>query len=256
MNEIPASIPHDSLSRLLVAMADDELALGHRNSEWTGHAPILEEDIAFSNIAQDELGHALVWYTLHQQLGGKTPDFMGFERSWLDFTCCRFVTYPKGDFAYTLVRQYLFDEAEQVRLAAFGRSSCSPLCDIAGKVIREEAYHLLHVKGLVSRLGGATEESHRRMQTALDAAFPQALGLFEKLEGEDALMEAGVFPGNAALQNEWMARVTPVIASSSLKLPLNPKPDFGGRQGSHTPHLQQLVDDMQKVYRLVPGAKW
>jgi ring-1,2-phenylacetyl-CoA epoxidase subunit PaaC len=256
MIEIPAGISREPILRLLVAMADDELALGHRNSEWTGHAPILEEDIAFSNIAQDELGHALVWYTLQEQMGGKPPDFMGFERSWRDFTCCRFVTYPKGDFAYTLVRQYLFDEAEQVRLRAFRGSSFPPLSEIAGKVIREEAYHLMHVSGLVSRLGNATAESHRRMQTAVNDALPQASGMFEALEGENALIEAGVFPGNAVLEKEWITRVTPVLAAASLKLPANPVPDLGGRRGSHTPHLQQLVDDMQKVYRLAPGAKW
>lgn len=256
MNEIPAGLSPEPLLRLLVAMADDELALGHRNAEWTGHAPILEEDIAFSNIAQDELGHALAWYSLHERLGGRPPDFMGFERSWRDFTSCRFVTYPKGDFAYTLVRQYLFDEAEQVRLAAFGLSSFPAFREIAGKLIREEAYHLIHVKGLVSRLGDATEESHRRMQSAVDTALPQALGLFERLEGEDLLVEGGVFPGNAALQQAWTARVTPVLEAASLKLPPDPTPDLGGRRGSHTPDLQQLVDDMQKVYRLAPGGRW
>src|SRR3970040_160956 len=119
MTGISPNIPRHPLLKLLVALADDELMLGHRNSEWTGHSPILEEDIAFSNIAQDELGHSLVWYTLYEQLTGKSPDSMAFERGWQDFSCCRFVTYPRGDFAYTVVRQYLFDEAEYVRLSSF-----------------------------------------------------------------------------------------------------------------------------------------
>lgn len=237
-------------------MADDELALGHRNAEWTGHAPILEEDIAFSNIAQDELGHSLIWFTLFEECSGTPPDAMAFGRGWRDFTCCRFVSYAKGDFAYTVMRQYLFDEAEQVRLTALGESSHRGLKDVAGKMLREEAYHLMHVKGLVSRLGNATEESHRRMQAALHTAFPQALGMFERLEAEDTLIEAGIFPGNALLQQQWVSRVTPVLQAASLQLPPNPAPDLGGRRGSHAPDLPQLVDDLQKVYRLVPGGRW
>lgn len=263
--DLPASIPREPLLRFILSLADDELMLGHRNSEWTGHAPILEEDIAFSNIAQDELGHSLVWYSLFEQLTGKSPDVMAFDRPWNDFTCCRFVTYPKGDFAYTVVRQYLFDEAEQVRLGAFEQSSVQQLHDIAGKLIREETYHLLHSKGLVERLGDATEESHRYMQIAVDDAFPQALGMFERVEGEDELIKAGVFFGNEQLKKLWLNRIIPVLRSATLAIPVthqngsysvNVKPEEGGRRKSHTQHLQQLIDDLQQVYRLAPTAKW
>lgn len=256
MTEFPAGIPKEALAQFLLALADDELVLGHRNAEWTGHAPILEEDIAFSNIAQDELGHALLWYTLHEQLGGASPDAMAFERKWQDFTCCRLVAYPGGDFAYTVVRQYLFDEAEYARLKALESGSWIPLRDIASKLLREEAYHLMHIKGLVTRLGDATEESHRRMQAAVDAAFPQALGIFEQLPGEEGLVSAGVFPGNVALQQEWMDAVTPVLQSASLKIPHSPAADLGGRQQNHTEHLRELVTDLQSVYSIAPGAKW
>ena len=256
MSESSPVGPPESLRRLLLAMADDELMLGHRDSEWTGHAPILEEDIAFSNIAQDELGHALIWYTLHEQLSGQPPDAMAFERTWNAFTCCHLVTYPKGDFAYTVVRQYLFDEAEQVRLASLAGSSHTLLRDVAGKILREEAYHLMHVRGLVARLGDATEESHGRMQTAVTAAYPQALGLFELLEGEDDLVRNGVFPGMEVLRREWQERVAPVLAAATLTIPANATPDTGGRTGRHTPDLLSLVDDLQRVYRLVPGGRW
>ena len=263
--DLPPSVPHEPFLRLLLSLADDELMLGHRDSEWTGHAPILEEDIAFSNIAQDELGHSLVWYSLYEQLTGKSPDVMSFDRAWDDFTCCRFVTYPLGDFAYSVIRQYLFDEAEQVRLAAFESSSVQQLQDISRKLIREEAYHLLHSKGLVERLGDATEESHRRMQAAVDAAFPQALGMFEEIDGESELVQAGVFPGNGELRRLWLERVIPVFNSATLAVPvtrqndsysLNINPDIGGRKKSHTGHLRQLVDDLQQVYRMAPTSKW
>jgi ring-1,2-phenylacetyl-CoA epoxidase subunit PaaC len=240
----------------LLALADDELMLGHRDGEWTGHAPLLEEDIALSNIAQDELGHSLVWYTLFQQLAAKEPDAMAFEREWNDYTCCRFVTYPKGDFAYTIVRQYLFDEAEQVRLKAFTKSAYLPIKEVSAKILREEAYHLMHSQGLVERLGDATEESHSRMQAAIDAAFPQALALFEKLEKEDELVTAGVFPGSNELQAEWLRRVVPVLTGATLTVLVDASPDYGGRRKNHSEHLKQLVDDLQAVYRIAPSAKW
>jgi ring-1,2-phenylacetyl-CoA epoxidase subunit PaaC len=262
--ELPVSLPHESFLRFVLSLADDELMLGHRDSEWTGHAPILEEDIAFSNIAQDELGHSLVWYSLCEQMTGKSPDVLAFERPWEEFTCCRFVTYPRADFAYSVVRQYLFDEAEQVRLSAFKASSVQQLREIAGKLLREEAYHLLHSKGLVERLGDATESSHRRMQEAVDTAFPQALGMFEKMDDE-VLVHAGVFPGNMALRTDWLKRVVPVLSAATLRVPVtgtdgsfsvSVDADNGGRIKKHNAHLKELVNDLQKVYRLAPASRW
>ena len=217
---------------------------------------MVEEDSAFSNISQDELGHSLVWYTISEQLTGKSPDAMAFEREWNDYTSCRFVTYPKGDFAYTVVRQYLFDAAEQVRLSAFAKSSYLPIKEASAKILREEAYHLMHSQGLLERLGDATEESHRRMQAAVDEAFPQALGMFEPLEHEDELISAGVFAGNSSLQSEWLKNVVPVLTNASLAVPVTALPDVGGRWMKHTQHLKQLVDDLQAVYQIAPGAKW
>jgi ring-1,2-phenylacetyl-CoA epoxidase subunit PaaC len=263
--EIPSSIPREPLIKLLVAMADDEFLLGHRDSEWTGHSPILEEDIAFSNIAQDEMGHALVWYTIHEQITGKSPDWMGFERDWKQFVSCHFVAYPKGDFAYTVVRQYLFDEAEQVRLKSLRTSSFTPVKEAAEKILMEEGYHLLHSKGLVERLGDATEESHTRMQAAVDLAFPQALGMFEELADEAALVRAGVFAGNNLFQEQWLDRVLPTLKSVSLKVPVTHdngtrtflcKPDLGGRKCWQNEYVKQLVKEMQQVYKIAPGGSW
>ncbi|HWP83533.1 MAG TPA: 1,2-phenylacetyl-CoA epoxidase subunit PaaC [Bacteroidota bacterium] len=263
--EIPQGVSKSSLQAFVLALADDELVLGHRDSEWTGYAPILEEDIAFSNIAQDELGHSLIWYSLYEKLGGQDPDRMGFEREWKDFICCRFVTYPKGDFAYTVVRQFLFDVAEEERLELLKKSTFAPLTEIAEKIIREEAYHILHTQGLVERLGDATEESHRRMQAAAEVAFPQALGMFETLEGEEELVKAGVFAGNKVLREAWLRRVVPVFQQATLTLPVDgangsyqPRcsADEGGRKKQHTEHLKPLVDDLQSVYRSIPKARW
>ncbi|MGB2867069.1 MAG: 1,2-phenylacetyl-CoA epoxidase subunit PaaC [Bacteroidota bacterium] len=266
MSAVSARDPSDApLVTLLLALADDEFVLGHRDSEWTGHSPILEEDIAFSNIAQDEIGHSLIWFSLLEVLTGRNPDSMGFERQWGDFTCARFVTYLKGDFAYAVVRQYLFDAAERVRLAGLATSSYKPIKEAAEKILKEEAYHLIHTQGLVERLGDATEESHRRMQQAVDAAFPQALGMFEELAQEKELVNSGVMISNSQVREQWLESVLPVLTSASLKAPvegadgnriLRCKPEYGGRTGNHTEHLKQLVKDLQAVYHLAPGGTW
>lgn len=245
----------------LTALADDELVLGHRDSEWTGYAPILEEDIAFSNIAQDELGHSLALYTLAQELGNPSPDVMAFERPWQKFSCCRFVQYPKGDFAYTVMRQFLFDSAEQVRMKSLASCSYAPLRDCSSKILAEEAYHLIHTRALIERLGEATEESHRRMQSAADIAFPQSLGMFEEFEGEEDLVKKAVIVPSKSLKDEWLSFVVPILEKATLKLPvrgLTPDcaPDLGGRKGSHTEHLAHLVADLQKVYQMAPGGSW
>lgn len=243
---------------LLLAMADDELVLGHRDAEWTGHSPILEEDIAFSNIAQDEIGHALLWYTAFEKLTGRTPDSMAFERPWNEFTCARFAAYPKGDFAYTVVRQFFFDVAEEVRLRSFAGSSSEVLRSSAAKILKEEAYHRLHTQGLVERLGRATPESHRRMQDAVAAAYPQAFGLFEELPGEESLVKEGITVASRELATRWIAAVGPVLASATLAVPPDApaSADLGGRHRRHTDHLRQLVTDLQSVYSQVPGASW
>lgn len=275
-------MPTEALKSLVLLVADDELIIGHRDSEWTGHAPIIEEDIAFSSIAQDELGHSLAWYTIYEQLGGGTPDEVAFSRSPQAFTCCHLVEHPKDDWAYTIVRQYLYDTAEKVRLEAFQQSSSAPLRELSSKILPEEQYHLLHSRSWVERLGDATPESHRRMQLALDEAFPAALGMFESFDGEQQLTADGVFPGHQVLLGQWLGEVVSVCTRSGLKLPVRQNgdvrgqtsadttakrtvkrswvadcvPEYGGRRGKHTEYLMELLDAMQMVYRLDPNARW
>jgi len=246
----------NELISYLTALADDELVLGHRDSEWTGYAPILEEDIAFSNIAQDELGHSLALYTLAEGLGAPSPDTMAFERSWKQFTCCRFVQYPKGDFAYTVMRQFLFDSAEHVRMKSLASSSYEPLRDCSAKIFAEEAYHLMHTRALVERLGDATEESHKRMKAAATAAFPQALGMFEESEGADTLVKQKIIIPNNLLKEEWLSAVVPILEGASLTVDSQSPSDDGGRRNNHTEHLRQLVADLQQVYQMAPGGSW
>ncbi len=264
-HSLPKGLSLKGLQGFILSLADDELVLGHRDSEWTGYGPILEEDIAFSNIAQDEIGHSLVWFTLYGELTDVDPDTMAFRRKWSDFTCCRFVEYPRGDFGYTVVRQFLFDVAEQVRLSSFLKSTFEPIGRIAERLLKEESYHRLHLESLLNRLGTGTPEGARHMQAAVDVAFPQALGMFEPAVAEDELISSGVFKGNKELSNDWMSVVVPSLVASGLKVPaqrvgeelrVQCHPEYGGRVGEHTIHLKSLVEDLQQVFMMAPDSKW
>ena len=235
-------------------MADDELILAHRDSEWTGHAPILEEDIAFANIAKDELGHATLWYEIIRELTGDEPDQLAFFRSAAAFRNAPFVELPKGDWAFSMVRQYLFDAYEMVVLPRLMQSSMRPIADAAAKIRTEELYHLRHTMVWLKRLGLGTEESHERTQNALNELWPHALQLFVPLPGEQELVEAGIVGDAAALQQEWLAMVQPFLSSCNLEIPapaITP-----GDRFHHSYYLGELLDEMQSVARLDPQAVW
>jgi len=242
-----------SLISRLITLADDELILGQRDSEWTGHAPILEEDIAFSNIAQDEIGHALVWYTiLHEHLGQPHPDRLAFWREAREFRNAILVELPKGDWAFTIVRQYLFDEYEKARDAVLAHCGSHPIEDAAAKIAREEVYHLMHSAGWVRRLGDATEESHRRMQAALEQLWPHALGLFEPIEHDEEFSTQ-----LNHIKVSWLGAVSPTLTRATLIIPPYTVSAHSGRRGQHTEHLTALLGEMQQVARSeAPETIW
>jgi len=249
-------INREAVIDLLYRMADDELIIGHRNSEWTGHGPILEEDIAFSSMAQDEMGHARAYYELLHQLGEAEPDALAFSRKPRQFRCCSLVYLPKGDWAFSLMRQFLYDSAESVRLAALSDGSLTPLAQLALKLRGEEKYHLMHGRGLVLRLGSATDESRRRMQGALDLAYPHALGLFEPMEADEPLAQAGICPREGELRAQWESAAAPTLSAAGLAVPDNAPPVHGGRVGRHSSALTELLAGMQLVYNIDPSANW
>jgi ring-1,2-phenylacetyl-CoA epoxidase subunit PaaC len=238
----------------ILALADDELILAHRNSEWTGHAPILEEDIAFANIAQDELGHATLWYEIVSTLTGDDPDKLVFFRDAAAFCNLPLVELPKGDWAFSMVRQYLFDAYEMVALPHLMQSSYKPIRDAAAKIRSEEIYHLRHTMAWLKRLGLGTEESHSRTQNALDELWPYALQLFVPLPDESLLVEAGYVPDAAALQTEWLALVQPFLQECGLTIPAHELAP--GDRLHHTTYLPELLQEMQSVARLDPKAVW
>ena len=244
------------LAARLLALADDELILAHRNSEWAGHAPILEEDIAFANLALDEMGHAALWYGLREALTGESADRLIFFRDAGGYRNVQLVELPRGDWAFSMLRQYLFDAAESVTLPQLAASSYRPLAEAAAKIATEERYHLRHTSLWLRRLGLGTAESHARLQAALDVLWPYARQLFVPLPGDVALVAAEIVPNAAALHREWEGLARPFLADCGLTLPDDALPRRDIARTEHTEHLMTLLAEMQSVARLDPAAEW
>lgn len=251
MNEI-------ALKELLYKMADDLLILGHRNSEWTGFGPLLEEDIAFSSMAQDKIGQSQALFTILHSLGERDPDTVAFTRNASQFHNCLLVELPNGEYDFSLIRHFLFDTAEAIRYEMLSESSYQPLADISKKIRAELRYHTLHANTWMKQLGSATEESIMRLQQSLDYAMPFALGIFEESPYEKDLIATGIFGGEQALKERWMKKVEEVIQKTSLKLPdwNLVQPVLGGRTGKHSEYLQPLLDEMSEVFKIDPSAEW
>ena len=244
-----------ALLHKLLALADDEIILSHRNSEWIGHGPILEEDIAIGNIAQDELGHAGVWYGLYCDINGEDPDALVFFRDAPAFRNVQMVELPKGDWAFTMLRQYLFDAYEVITLTDLQDSSYQPLAEATAKIRNEEIYHYRHTSTWVKRLGLGTEESNGRMQNALNELWPYTQQLFVALPDEEVLIKEGVVGETADLHTSWSNIVIPHLTNAGLTIPTDNTP-FTHDRSQHTSHLTQLLHDMQMVARLDMAAKW
>ncbi len=251
MNEI-------ALKELLYKIADDQLILGHRNSEWTGFGPLLEEDIAFSSMAQDKIGQSHALYQMLQTLGERDPDMVAFTRNASQFHNCILTELPNGEYDFSLVRHFLYDTAEAIRFEMLSESSYQPLSDISKKIRAELRYHTLHANTWMKQLGSATEESISRLQNSLNIAMPYALGMFEESPYEKELVSNKIFGGEQALKTSWMKRVEELIAQTSLQLPdwKTIQPVFGGRTGNHSEYLQPLLDEMSEVFKIDPTAEW
>lgn len=246
-----------AIKELLYKIADDLLILGHRNSEWTGMGPLLEEDIAFSSMAQDKVGQSHALYNILHKLGEQTPDAVAFMRNADQFHNCIFVELPNGEYDFSLIRHFLFDTALAIRFQFLSRSSFTPLAELATKIRGELKYHTLHANTWVNQLGNATSESISRLQTALESAWPYALGIFEESPFESELIDTQIFAGERATKEMWLTRVKEVIGATQLHLPSGETtPVMGGRFGQHTEHLQPLLHEMSEVFRIDPTAEW
>jgi len=241
----------DALVQYLLRLGDDRLVLGHRLSEWCGHAPILEEDIALANIALDLIGQA----TLFLGLAGDA-DALAYLRDAIDYRNVLMVELPRGDFAFTIVRQFLFSAAALQQLDGLSRSADEALAGIAAKALKETRYHVRHAGDWVIKLGDGTEESHGRAQQALDQLWRFTGEMFLTDAVDQALIERGIAPDLAALEPAWRAQVTDVLQQATLTIPDVGYMQRGGRVGRHTEHLGHLLTEMQVLQRSYPGATW
>ncbi len=248
----------NAIKDLLLKMADDALILGHRNSEWTGLGPVLEEDIAFSSMAQDKIGHALALYSiLHEDYSEPDPDTLAYKRNEKEFRCCHLVEMPIGEYDFSLVRHFFFDHAEICRYKLLEQSSNERLAALAKKVHGELKYHVLHADTWMKRLAKANEESRARILSSVKTSYPLALGIFEKSEWEDDLIKKKIFAGEVALKEAWLKSMQPVLEAADIKLPAGKtEPAFGGRKGFHTEYLKPLLNEMTEVLRFEPEAEW
>jgi ring-1,2-phenylacetyl-CoA epoxidase subunit PaaC len=281
---------------LLLALADDELVLGHRHSEWTGWAPWLEEDLAFSSIAQDEMAHARVLYELASPLAETDPDRLAFGRSPDAYRHAVICERPNRDWGYTLARHYLYDTADDVRLGALSRSSFEEMAGALETIRLEERYHLEHARLWFRRLAEGPVEARQRFAQGLEAAIAEALAIFEALPEEDAMLASGLLPRSSEdLLADWLERIGNELEEASLDWVLAAHTEAGGemvptstgeieagptlrvpgiehrdgtwvhvgefagaggRQGRHTEDFAGLWEEMTGLYRAIPEATW
>ncbi|HEV8597929.1 MAG TPA: 1,2-phenylacetyl-CoA epoxidase subunit PaaC [Gemmatimonadales bacterium] len=246
------------LFEYLLRLGDDRLVLGHRLSEWCGHGPILEEDIATANIALDLLGQATLFLRLAGAVegSGRDEDALAYWRDEHEFRNLQLCELPKGDFGFTILRQFLFDAWSVQLLDALSRSSHAELAAIAAKALKETRYHLRHSAEWVQRLGDGTEESRHRMQSALEELWPWTGEFSYQDEVDQALHAQGIVPDLTALREPWEIMARDVLTRATLVIPGGPPRMSGGRFGRHTEHLGHLLAEMQIVARSHPGARW
>ncbi|HEV8503368.1 MAG TPA: 1,2-phenylacetyl-CoA epoxidase subunit PaaC [Casimicrobiaceae bacterium] len=259
----PATVHADAaLLEFTLRQADSPLVLAQRLCEWIGRAPAIEEDIAQTNVGLDLVGQARMWYAyageIEARLGrpSRGEDALAFRRDAHEFRNLLLVEQPNGDFAHTIVRQFLFDHAQWHALSALAQSTDARVAEIAAKAVKEVSYHAERSADWMVRLGDGTGESHARMQRALDTLWMYTGEMFMADDMDRVLVAAGVAPDPGALAAPWLAGVDAVLADATL---LRPQDDFaqrGGRQGRHSEHLGHLLCEMQFLQRAYPDARW
>jgi ring-1,2-phenylacetyl-CoA epoxidase subunit PaaC len=249
-----------ALVQLLLAVADDKLLLGHRNADWTGLAPILEEDIAFSSLAQDELAHASALYDFVGNLLGTKADRLAFGRQPQEYRCAQLVEpSDKFNWATALCRSFFCDHFDALRLGRLGRSSYTPLAQLGLRLAAEEQVHVEHVDSWMVRLGRGGSEANGRLQEVLDRLTPLAPTLLEPTAGQEKLEAEGIYPTIApGMFERWSGDLNKVAREAGLKLELKPPSanTAGGRRGVHSDAFASALDELTEVYRVEPEAAW
>jgi len=246
----------EALAELLLTLADDEFVLGFWDSEWTGIAPMLEEDVATSSIAQDEIGHAKAWYELLAELTDDDADRIAYGREPEGYRHAALMNHPRTDWAFTVARRFLYETADAVRLEALSRSSHPGIAGLAAKMRREETYHLLHWSAWMRRLADGPD-SRPRLVTALERLGPDAETIFTPLAGEAALVSAGILPdGLATLRAAWHERMATELRGLGLPVPSGDAPPPTEGRTRRTDEFRWLWGEFTSVARADPGATW
>jgi ring-1,2-phenylacetyl-CoA epoxidase subunit PaaC len=248
--------PTTGLADLLLSMADDEFVIGFSDSEWTGIAPLLEEDVAMSSLAQDELGHAAALYGLLGALTGTDPDALAYDRKPDAYRHCGLLDHGRGDWAMTIARRFLYDSADAIRLEALAAGSWAPLTELVAKLIREERYHRMHAGAWLDRLARNDGEPRDRLLAALAELAPDAATVFTPLPGEPALLEAGILDAPMTeLEGRWRSSIAPTFADLDLPMPAAARDPERGRL-DHGDAFPWLWGEFTSVRRADPGATW
>lgn len=240
-------------------LGDNVLVLSQRLSEWCGKGPALEEDMALINVSLDLIGQARLWlaYAAELEGAGRNEDQLAFLRDAHQFHNLLLVELPNGSYADTLARQFLFDVWHYFLLEGLCESSDARIAEIAQKCFKEVTYHVRRSTDLMIRLGDGSEESHRRMQDAIDALWMYTGELFTTDALDQAMQADGIAPDLTQLQQKWQQHVTEVMREATLQLPAAGLwMQGGGKQGRHTEHLGYLLAEMQFLQRTYPGASW
>jgi ring-1,2-phenylacetyl-CoA epoxidase subunit PaaC len=242
----------------VVRLGDNALVLGQRLSEWTGHGPILEEDLALTNVALDLIGQARFWlaYAAEVEGRGRGEDDLAYYRDAHEFGNVLLVEQRNGDYARTTARQFLFDAWHRELLHGLAGSSDARIAAIAQKAALEVEYHLRRSTDWVLRLGDGTDESRRRIQSAVDDLWPFTGELFRSDEVDLEMLRAGIGVEFETLRDPWLERVRRTFAAATLAVPADGWMQSGGKSGRHGEHLSYLLAEMQSVRRAVPGDRW
>lgn len=248
----------DKQFQYLLRLGDNALVLGQRLSEWVGHAPVIEEEIATANVALDLIGQANAWLGLAAECrgDGSNADRLAFHRDAWDFHNALLVEQPNGDYAVTIARQFFFDAFHYPLLEQLARSVHPGVAAVAAKAVKEARYHLRRSSEWVIRLGDGTEESHGRMQAAIDDLWMYTGELLTADEVDHAMLKTGVGADLTEVARRWHAQVDDVLTQATLARPGQEWMQQGGKQGRHSEHLGYLLAEMQFLPRAYPDARW
>ncbi len=248
----------NALYQYTLKLADDSLILAQRLGEWTGHGPFLEEDLALTNVTLDIFGRAksLMEYAAKLQGEGKSEDDLAFHRHERQFVNCLICEQANGDYAKTILRQAFIDSFDILLYTALSKSKDETLAGIAAKSVKEIVYHKRHSHSWVNRFGNGTEESKKRLQTAMNELWRFTGELFESTEEDKKLAAEGLAVDFASLKEAWEKDIHALLQQANLQIPENTYMQTGGRKGVHTEHLGFLLSEMQVLPRMLPEAKW